>query len=83
MLLLPDTASAGAADVAKRIHAQLAERAVPHLSSPIGAHVTVSIGVAELRPGSTSCPQSLLAAADAALYQAKQRGRNRTEFDGL
>lgn len=47
------------------------------------AHVTVSIGVAELRPGSTSCLQLLLAAADAALYQAKQRGRNRTEIDGL
>lgn len=83
VLLLPDTASAGAAIVAKRIHAQLAELGVPHLSSPIGAHVTVSIGVAELRPGSTSCLQLLLAAADAALYQAKQRGRNRTEIDGL
>lgn len=83
VLLLPDTDREGAADVAKRIHARLAELALPHGSSPLGEVVTVSIGVAELRPGTTTRPQSLLAAADAALYRAKRRGRNRTEFNGV
>ncbi len=38
-------------------------------------NVTISTGVAELAPDITT-PQQLVAAADAALYRAKQRGRN-------
>lgn len=45
-------------------------RAVRHLS------VTVSIGVAESRDGARP-PREILVAADAELYRAKQRGRNR------
>lgn len=45
-------------------------RAVRYLS------VTVSIGVAESRDGSRP-PRDVLVAADAELYRAKQRGRNR------
>jgi diguanylate cyclase (GGDEF)-like protein len=37
--------------------------------------VTVSLGLAQLRPGDTA--ERLLARADAALYQAKQGGRNK------
>jgi len=40
-------------------------------------HATTSIGVAELRPEETR--ESLLARADAALYRAKERGRDRVE----
>jgi diguanylate cyclase (GGDEF)-like protein len=40
-----------------------------------GLTVTISAGVATLRPGDTS--ESLLARADLALYAAKERGRNR------
>jgi len=42
--------------------------------------LTVSIGVAELRPGEDAL--ALLARADAALYRAKQQGRNRVACDG-
>lgn len=79
VVLLSDTDGKGAADVAARIHARLAALALPHSSSPLGEVVTVSIGAAELRPETTNGPQALLAAADAALYQAKRLGRNRTE----
>ena len=39
-------------------------------------HVTVSIGVAEF-PGHGESGRAIIAAADAALYEAKRSGRNR------
>jgi diguanylate cyclase (GGDEF)-like protein len=44
--------------------------------------VTISIGVAVEGPGSTPKEENLLQACDAALYRAKERGRNRVEFAG-
>ncbi len=38
-------------------------------------HVTISIGMAESEPGSD--PETVIKAADQALYRAKQKGRNR------
>lgn len=54
---------------------------VEHLRMPeLGAHnITISIGAATYRPGDTQA--SLLGRADAALYRAKNSGRNRVEFD--
>jgi diguanylate cyclase (GGDEF)-like protein len=43
-------------------------------SAPVG--ITVSIGVASW-PAQADSAQTLLAAADAAMYAAKQSGRNR------
>jgi PleD family two-component response regulator len=43
----------------------------------VAAHLTVSVGVAELRDGGPQGSAALLAAADAALYRAKQQGRHR------
>lgn len=50
-----------------------------------GQHVrgTVSIGLAGLVPDRRQSPESLVAAADAALYQAKRKGRNRTAMGAL
>ena len=47
-----------------------------------GIKITVSAGVAELHAGCGLCPgiSSLLDAADKALYQAKDNGRNRVEL---
>jgi diguanylate cyclase (GGDEF)-like protein len=42
--------------------------------------VTASIGVSDLRPDDDGM-QDLLARADAALYRAKQGGRDRVEVD--
>jgi two-component system chemotaxis family response regulator WspR len=50
----------------------------PGASVPL---VTISVGVAELNPGSTGGIQEWLHRADTALYNAKSRGRNRVVTD--
>ncbi len=47
--------------------------------SAIHEHVTISIGVATQLPRREGTAESLLAAADAALYRAKAAGRDRVE----
>ncbi len=58
-------------------------RAAPETSGTSegdGILVSVSIGVAEYRPDFEN-PAVLVAAADRALYVAKQKGRDRVEVD--
>ena len=54
---------------------------IPHIHSPSADHVTVSLGIAVLTPSRDALPTSLIAAADAKLYQAKAAGRNRIAAD--
>ncbi|WP_260864497.1 diguanylate cyclase [Citrobacter sp. Marseille-Q6884] len=61
--------------VATRIQAQLQAEAVPHAASMVSDNVTVSMGIASLTEGQTV--SALIAVADAALYRAKEAGRNR------
>lgn len=77
VILLPGTDADGAAEVAERILAGVDMLAIPHASSPVSGHVTVSIGLAVLRPDSQSTPHLLLDMADQALYAAKHAGRHR------
>jgi diguanylate cyclase (GGDEF)-like protein len=53
----------------------LAAVRAPFVLSGVTLQLTTSVGIA-LRPAGQSSPAALLAAADAALYQAKQAGRN-------
>jgi len=75
VVLLPDTYTDGALDVARRVLAAIAALGIPHGASPFG-RVTSSIGVAQLVPGPNHTFQELLERADRALYGAKQAGRN-------
>jgi diguanylate cyclase (GGDEF)-like protein len=77
--LLPGLDREAARTHAQRLRAAIEELALPHPSSPIGPVVTVSIGVAWDTPAAQADWRSVLAAADSALYRAKQSGRNRTE----
>ncbi|MHA7817011.1 MAG: GGDEF domain-containing protein [Pseudohaliea sp.] len=70
LLLLPETGEAGARAVAEKVRA-----AIEAAAYPAGVVVTTSIGVA-WDPGGLP-PQSLVARADKALYEAKAAGRNR------
>jgi len=73
-MLLPDTAIEMAGVVAERMRKAVEETSV---TTPDGAciRVTISIGLAPLAPD--AAPDAALASADAALYQAKNQGRNR------
>lgn len=74
VLLLPEAAMSQAMTVAERIKARLIATAIPHAASDVSSVVTASMGIA-VSTGHTPA-RDLIAAADAALYRAKQAGRN-------
>jgi diguanylate cyclase (GGDEF)-like protein len=76
VVLLPDTDTDGALDVARRLLAAISALDLPHEASSF-TRVTSSIGVAQLVPGPNRSFQELLGRADRALYAAKEAGRNR------
>jgi diguanylate cyclase (GGDEF)-like protein len=73
-LILPDTSPEGAGHLAERLRTAIADRPIDTDAGPLT--VTVSIGIAERTPEHTDV-ETLLEAADGALYQAKRAGRNR------
>ena len=77
VLLLPETEEPGAATVAFNLHEAIRELGRAHHASPFG-RLTVSIGFAVASPALGGSQIELMEAADKALYQAKERGRNRT-----
>jgi len=76
VVLLPDTDTDGALDVAHRVMAAIDALNISHDGSP-SARVTPSIGVAHLMPAAGNSAQELLERADGALYSAKFAGRDR------
>lgn len=90
-VLLPNTPSEQAMAVGERVVAAVAALRLPHAHSSAAPWVTVSAGVACVQPvfvasapageapNSPRCAaaETLFEQADAALYEAKQQGRNR------
>ncbi|HEY5197010.1 MAG TPA: GGDEF domain-containing protein [Solirubrobacteraceae bacterium] len=76
-IVLPQTDLNGATRLAERLRAGIAELDIPRLSGAGTMRVTASIGVAAL-PESAGDVERLIAAADAALYEAKRGGKNKT-----
>jgi len=78
-ILLPGTTRRNAATIlAERIRHRVAEELIHTDAGPVG--VTVSVGVAAMET-TTRNPEELFKRADAALYEAKQAGRNRVVED--
>ncbi len=76
-IILPETNPDGAYQVAETIQAEIRRLKLGRPITAIGQYITLSIGVASAVPTPPNTAQSLIAEADAALYDAKHQGRNR------
>lgn len=76
-VLLPETQTVGARHVAARLLEAVSRLAIEHRGSSVAGHVTISIGIATMFPIRGTVQRDLLEAADAGLYLAKEKGRNR------
>ena len=77
-VILPKTTVEDAVQVARRIQKRVKSLNIEHRRSPVKLGiVTVSIGVASTVPTPAHNTVALIRAADDALYQSKQQGRDR------
>jgi diguanylate cyclase (GGDEF)-like protein len=82
VLLLAQTAENDACKIAERLRSYVASLAIPTDDRPDAPtlNVTISIGVTSMARGESFELSDLLAAADSAMYAAKEAGRNRVAF---
>ena len=71
-VVLPSTDSAGAFAIGERLRLAVEAMRVD------GLQVTISLGIASYPEVDAATPEALILAADAALYQSKEKGRNCT-----
>jgi len=76
-VVMPYTHAKGAIYVAHAIQTSVRDLQIAHDKSAVSQHITLSMGVATITPTWESSPSDLIAAADKALYKAKESGRNR------
>jgi two-component system, chemotaxis family, response regulator WspR len=76
MLLIPETDAQGVAELAEALRARVEAMEILHESSFADKVVTISLGVATDYPTRGFSSSEVIAAADEALYQAKEEGRN-------
>jgi diguanylate cyclase (GGDEF)-like protein len=74
IVICPNTVATDAVNLAEKLRA-----AIHHHVFPLGGRQTCSFGVAELKENETC--EKLFGRADAALYRAKEFGRDRVELD--
>ena len=77
VIVLPNTDTQGAIEVAKKIRETIAKLAIIHPDSTVSPYVTVSLGIASVIPNRKTSPKILISQADQALYLAKNQGRDR------
>jgi diguanylate cyclase (GGDEF)-like protein len=76
-VVLPNTDALGAVSVAENIRSAIKHLQITHEASAVCPYVTVSVGVSTIIPTGENDSQTLLHAADRALYQSKSLGRDR------
>lgn len=75
-IILPDSGSEGGRIVAEKLRAAVSSLNIPHGTSSVTDHLTISIGIVSYQPDTNCNATCFLEAADAALYRAKHDGRN-------
>lgn len=78
-IILPGITSKKALSLAEELIKGIRKKKLPHKSSPIGEIVTISVGVATIQLNELENCTSIISAADKALYQAKESGRNNVQ----
>ena len=80
MLVLYGPPGSYSQSVPEHIRSEVRDLGIRNEGSPIDSVVTVSVGVAMTHPGAGRSLAGAIQSADEALYEAKQRGRNRVVF---
>ena len=75
-IILPNTDLKKALEMAEEMQNKIESINIPHMKSNVAHHVTVSVGVGVILPDKNTTMSTLIDAADKALYQAKNAGRN-------
>ena len=75
--LLPEADMEGALKVAITCLNAIREAKIPHVTSNVANHITISVGVSAMLPVYDKSSSLLIEQADNSLYQAKQDGRDR------
>ncbi len=76
VMILSGSDADGARALAETLPDRIQERRISHESSPVADVVTISVGVSTVIPTQEASTGDLISAADAALYEAKNAGRN-------
>ncbi|MGK7877628.1 MAG: diguanylate cyclase [Xenococcaceae cyanobacterium] len=75
-VILPNTNAEGAVKVAEMIWLEVQCLQIAHCQSDVSEYVTLSLGVSSKVPTQEVSSKVLIAAADKALYEAKEQGRD-------
>jgi diguanylate cyclase (GGDEF)-like protein len=83
VVVLKDTTKEGAQTIAQTLVSAVEALKLPHEYSQASEYVTISVGVAYKEVGAAISKEALLEAADDALYEAKESGKNRYVLVGF